>query len=84
MDPGLGVLGHQCAWGQLWVQGLLPFHSTRNYLSNVFFVKQMSDVERLALIARLNRHMPMIVMHYGRFPASRCVRMLPKEIRALC
>ncbi|WP_335944642.1 hypothetical protein [Pseudomonas sp. G166] len=66
------------------MQGLLPFHSTRNYLSNVFFVKQMSDVERLALIARLNRHMPMIVMHYGRFPASRCVRMLPKEIRALC
>ncbi|MCP2075132.1 UNVERIFIED_ORG: hypothetical protein J2Y77_004568 [Pseudomonas lini] len=65
------------------MQGLLPFRSTRSYLSNVFFVKQMSDVERLALIACFNRHVPMIAKHCGSFPASRYVRMLPKEIRAL-
>lgn len=71
------------ARGQLWVEDLLPFRYTRSYLSNVFFVKQMSDVERLALIARFNRLLPTIVQRCGSFPAARYVRMLPQEISEL-
>lgn len=69
--------------GQLWVQDLLPFHYTRLYLSNVFFVKQLPEAERLALIARLNRLLPSIVQRCGSFPAARYIRMLPKEVREL-
>ncbi len=71
------------AKGQLWVQDLLPFHYTRLYLSNVFFVKQLPETERLALIARFNRLLPSIVQRCGSFPAARYVRMLPKEVREL-
>ncbi|OAB51989.1 energy transducer TonB [Pseudomonas thivervalensis] len=69
--------------GQLWVQDLLPFHYTRLYLSNVFFVKQLPETERLALIARFNRLLPLIVQRCGGFPAARYMRMLPKEVREL-
>ncbi len=69
--------------GQLWVQDLLPFHYTRLYLSNVFFVKQLPETERLALIVRFNRLLPSIVQRCGSFPAARYMRMLPKEVREL-
>ncbi|XXF23252.1 energy transducer TonB [Pseudomonas sp. D1-1] len=67
----------------LHVQDLLPFHYTRSYLSNVFFVKQLPEAERLAMIARFNRLLPSILQRCGTFPASRYVKMLPEEIRAL-
>ncbi|WP_431082115.1 energy transducer TonB [Pseudomonas thivervalensis] len=69
--------------GQLWVQDLLPFHYTRLYLSNVFFVKQLPETERLALIVRFNWLLPSIVQRCGSFPAARYMRMLPKEVREL-
>ncbi|WHS60117.1 energy transducer TonB [Pseudomonas sp. G2-4] len=68
---------------QLFLLDLLPFDYTRRYLSNVFFVKQLPDAERLALIAKFNRHVPWIVQRCGSYPASRYVRMLPKEVREL-
>ncbi|WP_328707499.1 hypothetical protein [Pseudomonas ogarae] len=68
---------------QQWVQDLLPFHYTRLYLSNVFFIKQLPETERLALIARFNRLLPTIVQRCGSFPAARYARMLPQEIREL-
>ncbi|MBO1538130.1 energy transducer TonB [Pseudomonas sp. OA65] len=69
--------------GQLWVQDLLPFHYTRLYLSNVFFIKQLPETERLDLITRFNRLLPSIVQRCGSFPAARYMRMLPKEVREL-
>ena len=68
---------------RLQVRDLLPFHYTRSYLSNVFFVRQLPEAERLALIARFNRLLPSIVQRCGRLPATRYMRMLPKEIREL-
>ena len=71
------------ARNQLWLQDLFPFDYTRSYLSNVFFARQLPDAERLALIARFNRELPWIVQRCGSFPASRYVRMLPREVREL-
>ncbi|WP_238350199.1 energy transducer TonB [Pseudomonas sp. SWRI154] len=68
---------------RLQVQDLLPFSVTRSYLSNVFFVKQLPEAERLALIARFNRLLPSIVQRCGSFPATRYMKMLPQEIRVL-
>jgi TonB family protein len=71
------------ARGRIGHLDLMPFNYTRAYLSNVFFVKQLPNAERLALIARFNRHVPGIVRRCGSFPATRYVKMLPQEIREL-
>jgi hypothetical protein len=44
---------------------------------------QLPEEKRLALIAKLNKSIPTIVMRCNSYPASRYVRFLPEEIRVL-
>lgn len=59
------------------------FHYTRAYLSNAFSVTTLTDERRLALIAKLNRKVPIIVRECLNNPVSRYVRYLPQDIRKL-
>ena len=65
-----------------WVD-LPVFHYTRGYLSNGFFQVQMSSEERLAMIAKLNSHVPSIARRCLNHPVARFHRLLPADIRAL-
>jgi len=65
-----------------WVDSL-PFHYTRSYLSNTFFQHQLSNEQRLALIARLNRRVSDVVVRCRERPASKFMTFLPEDIRQL-
>ena len=65
-----------------WVD-LAAFHHTRAYLSNAFSLATLSNERRLALIAKMNRKVPIIVRECLNSPTSRYVRFLPEEIREL-
>lgn len=59
------------------------FYYTRAYLSNAFSSTTLPNERRLALIARMNRKVPVIVRQCLNSPVSRYVRFLPEEIRKL-
>lgn len=59
------------------------FYYTRAYLSNAFSTATLPNERRLALIARMNRKVPIIVRQCLNSPVSRYVRFLPEEIRRL-
>jgi TonB family protein len=65
-----------------WVDSL-PFHYTRSYLSNTVFQHQLSNKQRLALIARLNRRVSDVVVRCRERPASKFMTFLPEDIRQL-
>jgi protein TonB len=67
---------------QSWVDSA-AFHYTRAYLSNAFSTTTLSNERRLALIAKLNRTVPIIVRQCLNNPVSRYVRFLPEDIRKL-
>jgi TonB family protein len=67
---------------QSWVDSA-AFHYTRAYLSNAFSTTTLSPERRLALIARLNWKVPIIVRQCLNNPTSRYVRYLPEEIRKM-
>ncbi|CAI8977292.1 energy transducer TonB [Pseudomonas sp. YuFO20] len=66
------------AWGDV-----AAFHYTRAYLSNAFSTTTLSNERRLALIAQLNRKVPVIVRQCMNRPVSRYARFLPEDIRKL-
>jgi hypothetical protein len=59
------------------------FHYTRAYLSNAFSTTSLSNERRLALIAKLNRKVPLIVRQCSSNPTSRFARFLPEDLRKL-
>jgi TonB family protein len=59
------------------------FHYTRAYLSNAFSTTTLPKERRLALIAKMNRKVPIIVRECLNNPVSRYVRYLPPDIRKL-
>ncbi|NUU33752.1 energy transducer TonB [Pseudomonas sp. C2B4] len=59
------------------------FYYTRAYLSNAFSKTTLSNEQRLALIAKMNRKVPIIVRECLNSPVSRFVRFLPEDIRKL-
>jgi TonB family protein len=59
------------------------FHYTRAYLSSAFSAAMLPNEQRLALIAKLNRKVPIIVRECLNNPVSRYARFLPEEIRKL-
>lgn len=67
---------------QIWLDSA-AFHYTRAYLTNAFSRAMLSDEQRLDLIAKLNRKVPIIVRQCQRNPDSRFARLLPAEIRKL-
>ncbi|VVQ09005.1 hypothetical protein PS918_05028 [Pseudomonas fluorescens] len=67
---------------QAWVDSA-AFHYTRAYLSNAFSTTTLPNERRLALIAQMNRKVPIIVRECLNNPVSRYVRYLPPDIRKL-
>ncbi|MEJ5057402.1 MULTISPECIES: energy transducer TonB [unclassified Pseudomonas] len=65
-----------------WVD-VAAFHYTRAYLSNAFSTTTLTNERRLALIASLNRKVPIIVRKCMNSPVSRYMRFLPEDIRKL-
>jgi TonB family protein len=65
-----------------WIDSA-AFHYTRAYLSSAFSTAMLSHEERLALIAKLNRKVPVIVRECRSSPGSRYMRFLPSEIKKL-
>lgn len=65
-----------------WVDSL-PFHYTRSYLSNTFFQHQLSNEQRLALIAKINRQVERTVRACRASPARKFMSLLPAEVREL-
>ncbi|HEF4759019.1 TPA: energy transducer TonB [Pseudomonas putida] len=59
------------------------FYYTRAYLSNAFSTTTLPNERRLALIAKMNRKVPIIVRECLNSPVSRFVRFLPEDIRKL-
>jgi protein TonB len=59
------------------------FHYTRAYLSNAFSTTALTNERRLALIAKMNRKVPIIVRQCLNNPVARYVRFLPEDIRKL-
>lgn len=59
------------------------FHYTRAYLSSGFLQRQMTNEQRLALIAKLNRRAPTIGRQCLGNPSARFMRFLPEDIRKL-
>nr|WP_180202475.1 energy transducer TonB [Pseudomonas sp. SbOxS1]NYU01571.1 energy transducer TonB [Pseudomonas sp. SbOxS1] len=59
------------------------FYYTRAYLSNAFSTTTLPNERRLALIAKMNRQVPIIVRQCMNNPVSRYVRFLPEDIRKL-
>ncbi|EJN33898.1 TonB family protein [Pseudomonas sp. GM78] len=59
------------------------FYYTRAYLSNAFSTTTLPNERRLALIAKMNRKVPIIVRECMNNPVSRYVRFLPEDIRKL-
>jgi TonB family protein len=60
-----------------------PFHFTRAYLSNSFFQKQLSNEQRLEMIAKLNKRAPTIARNCLNNPMRRYMSFLPQDIRNL-
>ncbi|MDD0996187.1 Gram-negative bacterial tonB protein [compost metagenome] len=67
---------------QSWIDSP-AFHFTRAYLSNSFSTTALTNEQRLALIAKLNRKVPIIVRQCLNNPVSRYVRYLPEDIRKM-
>lgn len=65
-----------------WVDSA-AFYYTRAYLSNAFSTATLSNERRLALIAQMNRQVPIIVRECLNNPVSRYVRYLPQDVRKL-
>ncbi|MFM9381323.1 energy transducer TonB [Pseudomonas sp. UV AK001] len=65
-----------------WVDSEI-FVYTRAYLSNSINRRQLSDEERLAMIAKMNKRVPMIVRSCRENPAQEFMSLLPVEIREL-
>lgn len=65
-----------------WID-LPAFHYTRAYLTNSFSVKTLSNERRLALIAKMNKQVPIIARQCLNNPVSRFARFLPEDIRKL-
>lgn len=65
-----------------WVD-LPVFSWTRSYLTYSISPMLLPEEKRLQLIAKLNQEVPSIVRRCNSFPASRFVRMLPREVRDL-
>ncbi|MGG2022701.1 energy transducer TonB [Pseudomonas sp. S8] len=59
------------------------FHYTRAYVSNAIHKSQLADDQRLAIIARMNRRVPMIVRGCREAPMRRYMSFLPGEVREL-
>ncbi|MHC8317172.1 energy transducer TonB [Pseudomonas sp. LB3P31] len=62
---------------------LPAFQYTRAYLSSGLLQVQMSNEERLGMIARLNRQVPVIARQCLNNPIARFARYLPQNIREL-
>lgn len=65
-----------------WVDSSV-FAYTRAYLSNSITRHQLSDEERLAMIAKMNKRVPMIVRGCRESPTRKFMSLLPVEIREL-
>lgn len=65
-----------------WVDAL-PFHNIRGYLSNIFFQRQLSNEQRLAMIAKMNKQVPIIFTNCRDNPTRKFMSLLPAEIREL-
>jgi TonB family protein len=65
-----------------WVDSAV-FEYTRAYLSNSLTRHQLSDEQRLAMIAKMNRRVPTIVRNCRDNPTRKYVTYLPAEIREL-
>jgi TonB family protein len=65
-----------------WIDSYV-FHYTRAYLSNALSTAMLPNERRLALIAKMNRKVPIIVRECLNSPVSRYVRFLPEDIRKL-
>jgi TonB family protein len=65
-----------------WVD-LAVFDYTRAYLSNVFHITQLPNETRLALIANLNKRVPIIVRECRNSPVRKYMSLLPEDIRKL-
>ncbi|MGF6284079.1 energy transducer TonB [Pseudomonas silensiensis] len=65
-----------------WVDSSV-FHYTRAYLSNTFIKHQLSNEQRLALIAKLNKQVPKIVRDCRASPVRKYMSLLPEDIRKL-
>lgn len=59
------------------------FRWTRSYMTNSIPVTQLPVERRLALIAKLNKEVPVIIRRCNVQPSSRVVRFFPKEVREL-
>lgn len=65
-----------------WVDAEV-FNYTRAYVSNVILKSQLADEQRLAIIAKMNRRVPMIVRGCREAPMRSYMSFLPGEIREL-
>ncbi|MGU3344877.1 energy transducer TonB [Pseudomonas monsensis] len=65
-----------------WVDSNV-FAYTRAYLSNALTRHQLSDQKRLAMIAKMNKRVPVIVRNCRESPTRKFVSLLPVEIREL-
>ncbi|VVM39089.1 energy transducer TonB [Pseudomonas fluorescens] len=65
-----------------WIDTTVFVH-TRAYLSNIFHKSQLPDEQRLAMIAKLNKRIPVIVRGCRDSPSRKYVSLLPSEIRDL-
>ncbi|WP_460926737.1 energy transducer TonB [Pseudomonas sp. MC6] len=65
-----------------WIDSA-AFVQTRAYLTNVFHKTQLPDEQRLAMIAKMNKRVSMIVRSCRESPTRKFVSLLPVEIREL-
>ncbi|WP_025113293.1 energy transducer TonB [Pseudomonas sp. H1h] len=65
-----------------WVDAQV-FDYTRAYVSNVIHTSQLADEQRLAIIAKMNRRVPLIVRGCRENPMRRYMSFLPAEVREL-
>ncbi|MEN5043229.1 energy transducer TonB [Pseudomonas koreensis] len=65
-----------------WVDAEV-FNYTRAYVSNVILKSQLADEQRLAIIAKMNRRVPMIVRGCREAPMRSYMSFLPGEVREL-
>ncbi|WP_405122679.1 energy transducer TonB [Pseudomonas sp. M20] len=65
-----------------WIDSA-AFVQTRAYLTNVFHKTQLPDEQRLAMIAKMNKRVSMIVRSCRESPTRKFVSLLPVEIPEL-
>jgi TonB family protein len=65
-----------------WVDAQI-FNDTRAYVSNVIHKSQLANEQRLAIIAKINRRVPMIVRGCRENPMRKYMSFLPREVREL-